>query len=394
MSDTAIAAVAAVAEPEELDDFRAHVREFVAREVVPHHAEWEHVGIVPRDFWRKAGDAGLLGLGLSETDGGPGMDDFRFNAIVIDELSRVGATGPGAGFSVHNDVCVPYYAALANDEQSARWVPGLTSGELIAAIAMTEPGTGSDLRAIRTTATPTAGGWRVNGSKMFITNGINADLVITAVRTDPAVGRGVSLLVIERGMPGFERGTPLKKIGLRAQDTAELSFTDVEVPRANLLGEEGAALGYMTHTLVQERLAIAVQAVAATEGALAETLEYAKQRQAFGAPIGTFQYNAFTLAECATDVKAARIFLDWALGEHVRDTLSPDAAAMVKLHTTEMQQKVLNRCLQLHGGYGFMEEYAVARAWTDARVQTIYGGTSEMMKLIISRSLGLDAPRA
>lgn len=378
---------------DELSDFRMLVREFVEREVVRHHADWEAAGIVPREVWRKAGEAGLLGLELPDEFGGGGIEDFRFNAVVIDELSRVGASGLAAGFSVHNDVCAPYFAKLATREQSERWVPGLTTGELISAIAMTEPGTGSDLQAIRTTGRPTSDGWIVNGSKMFITNGINADVVITAVRTDPAAGKGLSLLVIERGMPGFERSSPLKKIGLRAQDTAELSFTDVFVPRANILGEEGEAFRYMMQTLVQERLAIAVQAVAATEGVLATTLDYVKSRHAFGQPIGTFQYNAFTLAECATQVKAARVFLDWAVEEHVAGELSPDTAAMVKLHTTEMQQQVITRCLQLHGGYGFMEEYAVARAWTDARVQTIYGGTSELMKLIVSRSLGLRPPR-
>ncbi|WP_448255978.1 acyl-CoA dehydrogenase family protein [Microbacterium aurum] len=378
---------------DELSDFRALVRGFVDRDVLPYHAEWEAQGIVPRELWRTAGEAGLLGLELPEEFGGAGIRDFRFNAIVVEELSRAGASGPGVGFSVHNDVCAPYFANLADREQSARWVPGLASGDSIAAIAMTEPGTGSDLQAIRTTARPADGGWIVNGAKMFITNGINADLVITAVRTDPAVGTGLSLVVIERGMAGFERGAALKKIGLRAQDTAELSFTDVFVPRENLLGEEGLAFQYMMHTLVQERLAIAVQAVAATEGVLEETLAYGASREAFGQPIGTFQHNAFALAECATDVKAARVFLDWAVAEHVVGRLSPDTAAMVKLHTTEMQQKVIARCLQLHGGYGFMEEYAVARAWTDARVQTIYGGTSELMKLIVSRSLGLRPPR-
>lgn len=374
-----------------LAEYRTLVREFVAREVAPHHAQWEQAGIVPRDFWRRAGDAGLVGLGLAEEHGGPGLDDFRFNAIVDDEFYRAGATGAGAALSVHNDVCVPYIAALATPEQSARWVPGLTSGELVAGIAMTEPGTGSDLRAIRTTALRTDEGWRVNGAKMFITNGINADLVITSVQT-PDAG-GISLLVLERGMPGFERGAPLKKVGLLAQDTAELFFTDVLVPRANLLGEEGKGLEYMSHHLAQERLAIGVQAVASVEGAFAATLEYAKQREAFGNAIGNLQANAFSLAEIATELKAAQVFLEWAITEHVADRLSAASAAMVKLNTTEMAQRALYRCQQLFGGYGFMREYPIARAWTDARILTIYGGTSEMMKLIVSRSLGLGVRR-
>ncbi len=376
---------------DELADFRALVRDFVAREVMPHHARWETERIVPRELWRKAGAAGLLGLNLPAAHGGGGIDDYRFNATLVEELARAGATGPG--ISVHNDVCAPYFVKLAADEQLARWVPGMVSGESICAIAMTEPGAGSDLRGMRTTATPTERGWKVSGSKTFITNGVNADLVITAARTDPAVGKGVSLFVIERGAPGFERGRNLEKIGMHAQDTAELSFDDVEVPRANLLGELGQGLAYLTRNLAQERLTIGVQAVAAAEGALRTTLAYVKDRAAFGQAIGTFQHNAFLLAELATEVKVARVLLDWAVAEHTDGRLSADVAAMVKLHTTEMQQRVLDRCLQLHGGYGYMAEYAVGRAWADARVQTIYGGTSEMMKLIISRSLGLQEDR-
>lgn len=372
---------------EELADFRRLVRDFFAKEVIPAHAQWETDGIVPRDVWRKAGRAGLLGIGLPSAHGGGGVDDYRFNAVLVEEQHRALATGPG--FCVHNDVCAPYFAALCDEAQLARWVPGLASGELISAIAMTEPGAGSDLQAIRATAAPTATGWRVNGAKTFVTNGINADLVITAVRAH--AGPGITLLVLERGMAGFERGRKLEKIGMHAQDTAEMSFDDVEVPRRNLIGEEGEGFRYLMRNLAQERLMIAIQAVAAAEGALELTLSYVKDRTAFGKAIGEFQHNTFVLAELATDVAVARVFIDRAIEDHVVGRLSPDVAAMAKLHCTEMQQRVLHRCVQLHGGYGLMREYDVGRAWADARVQTIYGGTSEMMKLIIGRSLGLRA---
>ena len=367
----------------ELADFRDLARDFLAKEVAPHHDQWERDGIVPRELWLRAGAAGLLGINLPAEHGGGGVADYRFNAALIEEQCRALLTGPG--FSLHNDVAAPYFISLGTEEQLARWVPGMTSGELIAAIAMTEPGTGSDLQGIRTTAVEVEGGWKLNGSKTFITNGINGDLVITAART----GDKLSLMVVERGMPGFERGRNLDKIGMHAQDTAELSFTDVFVPRANLLGEEGKGLTYLMYNLAQERLTIANQAVSGAEGALAATLDYVKERTAFGKPIGEFQHNAFLLAELATEVKVARVFTDWAITEHCKGHLDATTASMAKLHCTEMQQRVVDRCVQLHGGYGFMQEYAIARAWTDARVQTIYGGTSEIMKLVIARSLGL-----
>jgi len=375
-------------EPAEADlaAFADLVRAFVAREITPHHSDWERDGIVPRALWQKAGQAGLLGLGLPAAYGGGGAS-FRFNAILDTELYRAGATGPG--FTVHNDVCGPYFSDLATPEQLRRWVPGLTSGELIAAIAMTEPGAGSDLRGIRTTATRVDGGWRVNGTKTFISNGIHADLVITVARTDIDGTAGLTLLVIERGMTGFSRGRNLEKVGMHAQDTAELVFDNVEVPDSNVLGQPGGGMHYLTANLAQERLTIAVQAVAAMDGALTNTLDYVRTRTAFGQPIGHFQHNAFLLAELTTSVKAAQVFVDWGLTLHTSGQLSADTAAMIKLHTTETQQHVIDRCLQLHGGYGYTTEYRVGRAWADARVQTIYGGTSEMMKLIISRSLGL-----
>ncbi|AEH10651.1 acyl-CoA dehydrogenase family protein [Candidatus Protofrankia datiscae] len=370
----------------ELAAFTEMVRTFVAREITPHHAQWESDGIVPRELWRKAGAAGLLGLGLPAEYGGGGAS-YRFNAVVDAELYHAGATGPG--FTVHNDVCGPYFAELATPEQLGRWVPGMTSGELVAAIAMTEPGAGSDLRGVRTRATRTPGGWLLNGAKTFISNGIHADLVIVVAQTGSDGDAGLSLLVVERGMAGFARGRNLGKVGLHAQDTAELSFDNVAVPDANVLGQPGRGLRYLMANLAQERLTIAVQAVAAMEGVLADTLDYVRTRTAFGQPIGRFQHSAFLLAELATTVKAARVFVDWGVEEHLAESLGADTAAVIKLHTTEAQQRVVDRCLQLHGGYGYTTEYRVGRAWADARVQTIYGGTSEMMKVIISRGLGL-----
>jgi len=373
---------------DELAAFRALCRDFVAKEITPQHRQWESDGIVPREVWARAGAAGLLGLSLPERFGGGGIDDYRFNAALVEELYRAGATGPG--FGLHNDICAPYYASLATEEQLARWVPGMVSGELITAIAMTEPGAGSDLQGIRTLARPTADGWEVSGSKTFITNGINADLVIVVARTDPDAGsRGLSLLVLERGMPGFGRGRNLDKVGMHAQDTAELFFDAVPVPRANLLGEEGHGFAALMQNLAQERLSLAVQAVASMEGVLEDTLGYVKQRKVFGAPIGSYQHNKWLLADLATQVTVARTFLDWGVAQHGRRALTPAAAAMIKLHTTEIQQHVLDRCLQLFGGYGYTTDYAVGRAWADARVQTIYGGTSEIMKEIVGRSLGL-----
>jgi alkylation response protein AidB-like acyl-CoA dehydrogenase len=338
--------------------------------------------------WQKAGQAGLLGFNLPEQFGGGGVDDFRFNAALVTEVSRAGASG--IGFGLHNDIVVPYLLQAASDEQLARWVPGMVSGELITAIAMTEPGAGSDLQGIKTVATPTADGWKLSGQKTFITNGINADLVVVVARTDPeARSRGISLLVVERGMKGFERGRNLDKIGLKAQDTAELFFDNVEVPRANLLGEEGMGFVYLMQNLAQERLGIGVQAVAGAESILEQTLAYVKERTAFGNPIGSFQNSKFLLADLHTQVRTSRVLLDWAIALHLKKELNPADASMVKLQTTEMQMHVIDRCLQLHGGYGYMTEYPVARAFADARIQSIYGGTSEIMREIIGRSLGL-----
>ena len=373
---------------EDIAQFRRLCRDFVAKEITPNHPRWEDEGIVPRDLWLKAGAAGLLGFNLPEQVGGCGVTDYRFNAAFVEELFAAGASGPG--FILLNDVFVPYIAELATGEQLARWAPGLCSGELIGAIAMTEPGAGSDLQGIRTKATPHGNGWKVTGQKTFVSNGIHSDLVIVVARTDPDAGsRGYSLLVVERGMDGFTRGRNLDKVGVHAADTAELSFEEVYVPRSNLLGEVGQGFTYLMTNLPQERLCIAVQAVASIEACLDMTLDYVKERAAFGTPIGSFQHNKFVMAEIATEAKIARIYVNWALEAHARGGLNAVDAAMLKWWVTEKQVEITGRCLQLHGGYGYMREYPISRHWADARIQTIYGGTTEIMKEIIGRSLGL-----
>ncbi len=372
----------------EHEAFRAMVRDFLAKEVVPHHAAWEEAGQVDRSVWLKAGEQGLLGMDVPEEYGGGGVKDFRYNAILSEEISRVGASG--LGFTLHNDVVAPYLIDLATDEQKARWLPGFVSGELITAIAMTEPGVGSDLASMKTTAIRDGDRYLVNGSKTFITNGINADLVITAVKTDPSQRHaGMSLVVLERGMEGFERGRNLEKVGMKAQDTAELFFDDVRVPAANLVGQEGGGFIHLMEKLPQERLSIAVVAVAASRFVLDLTVEYCKGRTAFGRPIGSFQHNRFVLAELETEVTIAETFLDKCVLEHNAGRLTVQDAAMAKWWTTELQKKVVDACVQLHGGYGYMLEYPVAKAFVDSRVQTIYGGTTEVMKEIIGRSLGV-----
>ncbi|MCA9929976.1 MAG: acyl-CoA dehydrogenase family protein [Anaerolineales bacterium] len=367
--------------------FRDAFRRFVEKEVVPHHEQWEKAGIVPRELWTKAGGMGFLGTDVPEEFGGGGIEDFRFNAIVTEEITRAGASG--VGFGLHNDVCMPYFLRYANDEQKARWFPKMCSGELITAIAMSEPNAGSDLQGIQTTAVRRDDYYIVNGQKTFITNGINSDLVITVVKTDTQAGhQGVSLLVIERGMEGFERGRNLEKIGLKAQDTAELFFNSVKVPAANLLGEEGQGFYHLMHQLPQERLSIAVMAVAAAEAALEMTVSYCHERTAFGRPIGKFQNTRFVLAEMKTKIEIARVFVDRCIMELNAGNLTAAEAAMAKWWTTDLQVKVMDQCLQLHGGYGYMLEYPISRFYLDSRVQPIYGGTNEIMKEIIGRSLG------
>jgi alkylation response protein AidB-like acyl-CoA dehydrogenase len=376
-------------EPEHVD-FRQSVRRFVAEEVAPHQADWERAGIVPRELFQRAAEKGMLAMQVPERYDGAGVADFRFNQIVNEELSIAGAGGSGLGITLHNDICLPYFLELTNDEQRDRWLPGIADGTLITAVAMTEPEMGSDLAGLRTTAVRDGDVYVVNGSKTFITNGINADLVIAAVKTDPSQRHaGISLLIVERGMEGFERGRNLEKVGQHAQDTAELFFNDVRVPAENLLGEEGAGFRYMTTNLPQERLSIAISAVAAARGALEITLQYVKQRNAFGQPIGSFQSSRFALAEMATEIELAAAFCDQAVLALNRGELSPQDAAMAKWWATELQGRVADRCVQLHGGYGYMLEYPIARAYVDARVTRIYGGTTEIMKEIIGRSLGV-----
>jgi alkylation response protein AidB-like acyl-CoA dehydrogenase len=373
---------------QEHDDFRQSVRTFMEKEVAPFHDEWEREGQVSREVWRKAGAAGLLCFDVDEEYGGAGVKDFRYNTIVAEELARVGASGPG--FPVHSDIIVPYISQLGTEEQKRRWLPGLVSGEIISAIAMTEPGAGSDLQGVRTTAVDRGDHYVLNGSKTFISNGILSDLVIVVCRTDPDAGhKGISLLVVERGMKGFERGRNLDKVGMKAQDTAELFFDDVEVPKSNLLGEEGSGFVSLMLNLPQERISIAAMAVAAIEHVLDLSLSYAKERQAFGKPIGSFQHNRFLLAEMATHAHVARVFVNDCILKLNAGEVDTTLASMAKWWTTELQKQVVDAGVQLHGGYGYMTEYPIAKAFTDSRIQTIYGGTTEIQKEIIGRSLGL-----
>jgi long-chain-acyl-CoA dehydrogenase len=368
--------------------FRESYRKFLAQHAEPNHAAWEEQNIVDRSLWVEAGKQGFLGTAVPEEFGGGGVRDFRYNAIITEETTRGGYSG--IGFTLHNDVVAPYLLELSNEEQKRRWLPGFASGELITAIAMTEPGTGSDLQGIKTRAVRDGDDWVLNGSKTFITNGINADLVIVVACTDPDKGaQGFSLLVVERDMPGFERGRNLDKIGMKAQDTAELSFTDVRVPAANLLGEEGMGFLYLMKNLPQERLSIAVVAAAAMESALDMTIQYCRDRKAFGKSIGSFQNTRFVLAELATETTAVRVLVDKFIEMLNDEKLSVQEAAMAKWWTTEAQVRLIDRCLQLHGGYGYMKEYPIAKAYMDSRVQTIYGGTTEIMKEIIGRGLNL-----
>jgi alkylation response protein AidB-like acyl-CoA dehydrogenase len=375
---------------EEHDLFRASVRRFLQTEVAPRNDEFERAGVMDRAVFAKAGAAGFLGMEVDEAYGGGGVADFRYNLIVGEEVQAAGVNAAGLGITLHNDICLPYFTRLTDDEQKARWLPGICSGELITAVAMTEPGIGSDLASMATTAIRDGDDYVVNGSKTFITNGINADLVITAVKTDPGQRhKGISLLVLERGMPGFERGRNLEKVGLHAQDTAELFFDDVRVPVANRLGEEGQGFRYLVTNLPQERLSIAITGVAAARVAFEQTLAYAKERRAFGQPIGAFQNSRFRLAEMATEVEVAQAFVDRCVLAHNAGELTAEEAAMAKWWCTELQGRVADTGVQLHGGYGYMAEYPIARAWVDARVTRIYGGTTEVMKEIIGRSLGV-----
>jgi len=375
------------------EDFRESYRTFLEREVVGdegRYGEWERAGIVPREVFALAGRGGFLGMAVPERYGGAGVHDFRFNLIVGEEAQYAGVGSFGLGVTLQNDICLPYFLSYCTEQQSERWLGGIASGELITAIAMTEPGIGSDLAGMSTRATREGEHYVLNGTKTFITNGINADVVIVAAKTDPAERhRGISLIVVERGTEGFSRSRKLEKIGQHAQDTAELSFADARVPVENLLGEEGEGFRYLVSNLPQERLSIAASAVAACEAALEWTLDYVRERHAFGQPIGSFQNSRFTLAELRTETEIARAFIDRCAQALDAGELTAEDAAMAKWWCTEVQGRVLDRCVQLHGGYGYMLEYPIARAFSDARVTRIYGGTNEIMKEIIGRSLGL-----
>lgn len=371
---------------EEHEAFRSSFRSFVERQIVPFHSEWEQAGIVPREVWSAAGAHGFLCMNVPENFGGGGSDDYRFLAVVTEELYRVGATG--IGFPLHTDVVVPYLLDHGSEEQKQRLLPPLSAGTSIGAIAMTEPGTGSDLAGIRTNAVRDSDSYVLSGQKTFITNGINADVVLVAARTDPGASHaGLSILIVERGMDGFSRGRNLEKIGMHAQDTAELFFDEVRVPQENVLGEQGLGFRYLMEHLPQERLVIAVGAVATAESILEGTIEYCNNRKAFGQTIGSFQNTRFALAEMQTEVQVARVFIDRCISAHVQGEFSGTDATMAKWWTTEMAGRVVDRCLQLHGGYGYMQEYAVGRAYVDTRVQSIYGGTNEIMKEIIGRAI-------
>jgi alkylation response protein AidB-like acyl-CoA dehydrogenase len=372
----------------EHDMFRDSFKRFVDKEILPRAAEFERDGIMDRAVFARAGASGFLGMEVPEEYGGGGVRDFRYNTVIIEEVQEACIGGSGLGITLHNDICLPYFLHLCNEEQKQRWLPGICSGDLITAVAMTEPGIGSDLASMTTTAARDGDTYVVNGSKTFITNGINADLVITAVKTDPTQRhKGMSLMVLERGMEGFERGRNLDKIGLHSQDTAELFFTDVRVPVENLLGAEGEGFRYLVTNLPQERLSIAVAGLAAARAAYRWTLDYVKERKAFGQPVSGFQNTRFRLAEMATELAVTEAFVDRAILAHNAGQLTAEEAAMAKWWCTELQGRVTDIGVQLHGGYGFMTEYPIARAYADARVTRIYGGTTEIMKEIIGRSI-------
>lgn len=372
----------------EHEQFRESVRKFLETEAVPYHAQWEKEGQIDRQLWYKAAEQGFLAPTVPEAYGGVGVD-FRYNTIIDEEVSRLGLTG--IGFGLHSDIAVPYILHNGSEAQKQKYLPSCISGEIVTAIAMTEPGTGSDLQGVKTTAVLDGDEYVINGSKTFITNGQLADLVIVVCKTDPSAGaKGISLILVEAGTPGFEKGSNLEKVGMKAQDTSELFFQDVRVPKENLLGEEGMGFVYLMQELPQERLSIAIMAMACAESILAQTVEYVNERKAFGKPIAAFQNTQFKLAELDAEITAQRVFVDRCLELHVQGKLDSVTASKAKLITTELQGRVVDECLQLHGGYGYMWEYPVARAFADARVQRIYGGTSEVMKLIIARSLFQD----
>ncbi|MFF5261681.1 acyl-CoA dehydrogenase family protein [Actinomadura viridis] len=371
------------------EEFRQVARGFLRKEIAPRFPEWDREGLVPKAVFKEIAAIGAMGMQIPEEYGGGGSRSFLYNAVWAEEVTR--AHVHLGGMKVHTDVVLPYILKYGSDEQKARWLPGMAAGELMTAIAMTEPGTGSDLAGMSTRAHRDGADWVLSGAKTFITGGINADLVIVVARTGEGSDRrdGLSLLVVEDGMPGFSRGRNLDKIGLRTQDTAELFFDGVRVPAANLLGEEGQAFRYLTGNLPQERLGIAVSSLAAAEVAIEDTAAYVRERAVFGRPIASFQNTRFELAACATDTAAGRALLDRSLLDHDAGELTAVDAAKVKIFCTELQGRVVDRCLQLFGGYGYIREYPIARLYADARVTRIFGGTSEVLKTIIARSLGI-----
>ncbi|MFD9679627.1 acyl-CoA dehydrogenase family protein [Rhodococcus sp. NPDC059969] len=378
---------------EDHEAFRATVRDFIAKEVTPVHEKWEEDGYPPRDFYRRLGELGVLGIQVPEEYGGGGEKSLKFNVVVAEEVSAAGASFGSQ--SVHTNLILPYLLEYANDEQKSRWLPGFASGDLMFAIAMTEPGTGSDLANIATTAKLSEDGthYVVNGSKTFITGGVLADRVLVVCRTAPSTAEnrrtGLSILVIDTSSPGYSVGRKINKIGLKTSDTAELSFVDVQVPVEDRLGEEGDGFSYLTHNLAQERLTIAFGAAATARAALRFAIDYVKDRKVFGKPVAAFQNTKFVLAECATEVDAIQLVSDNALECHDRGALTIPDAAKAKLFCTEAAGRVIDKCLQLHGGYGYITEYPIARLYADTRVTRIYGGTSEVMKTIIAKDLGL-----
>jgi alkylation response protein AidB-like acyl-CoA dehydrogenase len=372
----------------EHEALRETTRQFIESELVPNAEKWESERIVDRSAFVAAGKYGLIGFNMPEEYGGGGSDDFRFNAVIDEELARYG--GPAPSLTLQNDVVAPYFKHLSNDEQLKRWMPGIASGETIVAIAMTEPGAGSDLAGIRTSAVRDGDDWIINGSKTFISSGINCDLVVVVCRTDPEAGhKGFTLLVVERDMEGFSRGRKLDKMGLHAQDTSELNFENVRVPSANVLGQEGRGFYHLMQNLPSERLSIAISAIAGARETWRQTVQYAKDRKAFGQPIGSFQHNRFLLAEMDTELDVSEQYIDRCLQGVVDGELTAVEAAKAKWWCTETAKKIIDGCVQLHGGYGYMMEYRVARDYVDSRIQTIFGGTTEIMKEIIGRDLGL-----
>jgi acyl-CoA dehydrogenase len=375
---------------EDHESFRKVVRAVLEAEAVPHFAQWEKIGYLPREFFQRMGEVGVTGMSIPVEYGGAGVSDYRYNCVIQEEAAHALVTlGP---LRLQLDVILPYFLEYCTDEQRRRWLPGLASGNTLTAIAMTEPGTGSDLAGIRTSAVRDGDHYVLNGAKTFITGGWLADLVVVVARTgtDQQDRRaGLSLIVVEAGAPGFEKGRRLEKIGLKSQDTVELSFTDVRVPVSNLLGAEGQAFEYLRSNLPQERLTIAVGSVAAAQAAVRETIRYVSDRTVFDRPLAGFQNTKFELASVATEVEAAQAMLDHAVQLHVDGELDAVGAAKTKLFATEVQARAVDRCLQLFGGYGYILEFPIARLYADARVARIYGGTSEVMKTIISKSLGL-----